>query len=224
MLFRSFFDENLVDVWQKHWSYGRWSLPTSVLVWLPANVFFFLAGGFWGLAQAGALKALTNFIAPVGHLTAAFSLLLTPYVSMRYGEKGVLGANLAVRRISNLYLIMGISYCVVISVFSNVIFHALYGRQYSEFIYLVPWAGVVAALNMAGSGSRIGLRATQSPSSLFVAYCAAGATSVVMGIPLVRIYGVPGALAASVISGLVMLASVVLLFRNKVSISRAIAR
>jgi len=219
-----FFDEHLADVWQKHWSYGRWSLPTSLLVWLPANIFFFLAGGFWGLAQAGALKALTNFIAPVGHLTAAFSLLLTPYVSVLYGEKGVLGANLPVQRINTLYLIAGISYCVLVSAFSGLIFHALYGHQYSEFIYLVPWAAVVAALNMAGSGYRIGLRATQSPSSLFVAYCAAGVTSVVLGIPLVWIYGVPGALGASIISGLVMFASVVLLFRKKVSTSTAIAR
>ncbi len=218
-----FFDDTTVDVWQKHWSYGRWSLPTSLLAWLPANIFYFLAGSFCGVAQAGGIKALTNFIAPIGHLTAAFSLLLTPYIAKLYGEKGALGTNLPVRKINALYLIAGISYCVAITLFSSIIFHALYAGRYAEFIYLVPWAAVVAALNMAGSGSRIGLRAIQCPSSLFVAYCAAGATSVAVGIPLVWIYGVPGAIAGSVLSSLVMFLSVVWLFSKKVSVSAAAA-
>lgn len=218
-----FFDETLVEVWQKHWSYGRWSLPTSILSWLPANLFYFLAGSFWGLSQTGALKALTNFVVPLGHLTVALSLLLTPYVSMKFGQQGSLGANLPVQRINTLFFLGGISYCVLISVFRNPIFHALYGHRYHEFIYLIPLAGIVAALNMAGSGSRIGLRAIQSPSSIFVSYSAASAACVVFGIPLVWIYGVSGALVASMISGLIMFSSSVWLFRKKVSIPPVIA-
>ena len=218
-----FHDEVLSDVWNKHWTYGRWSLPTSLLVWLPANLFYFLAGSFCGIAQAGALKALTNFIAPVGHLTAAFSLLLTPYVAKLYGERGALGTHVPVQRINTLYFIAGLSYCVVIGVFGSVIFHALYANRYSEFIYLVPWAAVVAALNMAGSGSRIGLRALQSPSSLFVAYCAAGVASIGAGIPLVWVYGVPGAIAGSILASAVMFTSVLFLFRKKVHASAPVA-
>lgn len=206
----------LEGVWHKHWSYGRWSIPTAMLMWLPANIFFFLTGSFLGVAQTGALKALTNFIVPLGHVGAALSLLVTPYVSGLFGSNGATRTTLPVRWINTLYMIGGISYCALLAIFKEPLFHALYGNRYGEFVYLVPWAGVVAALNIAGSGSRIGLRATQSPSSLFVAYSIASATAVVSGIPLVWAYGLAGAIAAAIISSLAMLISVQFLFRRKV--------
>jgi O-antigen/teichoic acid export membrane protein len=216
---RKFFNPDLTDVWHKHWSYGRWSLPTAFLTWLPANIYFFLVGSFCGVAQAGALKVLANFIVPLGHVGAALSLLVTPYVSGLFGRKGASRTSLPVWWINTLYFIGGISYCALIAIFREPLFHALYGNRYSEFIYLVPCAGVVAALNIAGSGSRIGLRATQSPSSLFVAYGIASVASVVFGIPLVRAYGLAGAIAAAIISSLAMFLSVYFLFRRKVAAS-----
>ena len=98
------------DILKKHWSYGRWALAGAAAMWLPYNIYY-----FFGVAQAGELKALMNFYAPVLQSCGALSLLLLPYAA-RAHHQGKAGSSLA-WKISLLCVSGTIVYWAVVMVF-----------------------------------------------------------------------------------------------------------
>jgi O-antigen/teichoic acid export membrane protein len=69
------------EVYREHWHYGRWSLASSGLSWVPGNVYYLLLPAFAGLEAAGAVRAVSNLVLPVLHLNAALGILLLPALS-----------------------------------------------------------------------------------------------------------------------------------------------
>ena len=101
--------------------------------------------------------------------------------------------------------------------------HLLYGENHSSVAYLVPWLALVSILQVAMSGTGIGLKAMESPASVFLAYCGAAAVTLLVGIPLTWAFGVQGAISAMVLSYLVALATAQALLRRKAKNSTTVA-
>src|SRR6202012_4374638 len=83
---------DLSRVFMQHWAYGRWALATSIVVWIPGNVYYAILGRQSGLAQAGELRALLNLFIPLGHILNSLTKILLPYASGKYGLHGRAGA------------------------------------------------------------------------------------------------------------------------------------
>lgn len=60
-----------------HWDYGRWAILTALLGW-SGNLYYFLISSWHGLAEAGALRAIMNFVYPMIQVNQAISILLLP--------------------------------------------------------------------------------------------------------------------------------------------------
>ena len=120
------------------------------MIWIPANIFYPLLSTFSGLKQAGELKALMNFAAPVLQTYAALSSLLLPYVSRRLGLECGQGVNLSAltRRITALYAAGALAYWVPVLLLKAPFFRLLYSGKYTEVAYLLS---VVALGSVAWS-------------------------------------------------------------------------
>ncbi len=208
---------SLSQVWQEHWYYGRWALGTSAVKWVPGNIFYALTGTLLGMADVGALKALLNLFLPLAQAANALSGLFLPYVASTFGRQGLSATKAPVQKITLLYFSGGVVYLVLFMLFQEPIFVFLYGGKFMQFLYLVPWVIFSAILNVGSYGPALGLRAIQSPSSVFVTYCVAGLASTAFSITLTWIFGLPGAIASLVLSGLTVLVANTLLFRRKLS-------
>lgn len=204
------------EVWQQHWAYGRWSLATAVLSWLPHHSLPLLTIIFVSMAEVGGLRAVMNILLPVNHTVVAISLLFLPYVSGLFGERGAAATRTPVQRVSILYLSGGVAYWALATLFKEPIFHALYGGKYMEFVYLVPWACAASVFGTVMHASFIGLRAMQSPASVFVANSAGAAVTLVLGIAGAWMYGLPGAIGAYALANLARLVVGTFLFNKKV--------
>jgi O-antigen/teichoic acid export membrane protein len=205
----------LRSVWNRHWGYGRWALGTAGMRWVPGNVSYALTGTLLGLADVGRLKALMNFFLPLGQASNSFGLIFQPHLSRTFGREGRSATRTPVGMVTLLYLAGGILYWVLLSAFRVPVLRFLYGGKFLDSGYLVPWVCCGAVLTVVSYAPSIGLRAIQSPASIFGAYCVAAGVSVVFGTVGIWRYGLPGAIGSFVLSGMAVLLTAGALYARK---------
>jgi O-antigen/teichoic acid export membrane protein len=106
-------------------------------------------------------------------------------------------------KISLLYAGGGIAYWSLLVIFRAQLVHFLYGGHYQNLVALVPWLALASVLQISLAGPSIGLRAMESPASVFVAYAASGAVAILAGIPLTMALGVQGVIISMMLSSVV---------------------
>ena len=213
---------SLRESWSEHWIYGRWSLATAALLWLPSNFYFPVLSASAGMAGAGELKALLNLALPIGHTATALSLLFQPYASRINHQNGSGRLKIFTGKISLLYAGGGLAYWSLLVIFRAPLVHFLYGGHYQNLVTLVPWLALASVLQISVAGPSIGLRAMESPASVFVAYAASGAVAVLAGIPLTMALGVQGVIISMMLSSVVGFAvATYLLYRKTNAIALA---
>jgi len=207
----------VLDTWRRHWRYGRWALGANAMMWIPINAFYPILSKFGGLAQAGELKALMNFAAPMLQACAAMHTLMLPYAARVLEARGRAGVSVVLKRMTFLCVACAVPYWVGLLLFRGSAFHLLYSGGYTEVAYLLP---IVALASVAGSaffGPSIVLRALESPGSLFAAVTVSSCVSVAIGIPLVRAWGVGGAVWSIALSETLAFVAAVVFVRRKAS-------
>jgi O-antigen/teichoic acid export membrane protein len=214
---------SLADTWRRHWRYGRWALGANAMMWVPINLFYPLLSRFSGLAEAGELKALMNFAAPMLQACAALHTLMLPYAARVLQARGAAGVSVVLRRMTLLCVACAVPYWVVLLLFQGPAFRMLYSGRYTEVAYLLP---VVALASVAGSaffGPSIVLRAMESPGLILAAVSVSSCVAVAVGIPLTRSWGLRGAVWSIVLSEALAFVAAVVLLRLKVRRSLEIA-
>lgn len=209
-------DPGLRSVWNRHWHYGRWALGTAGMRWIPGNVSYTLTGTLLGLADVGALKALLNLFLPLGTVANSFGMVFQPHLSGVFGREGRSATKTPVSLVALIYLGGGILYWILLTVFRVPFLRLLYGGKFLESAHLVPWVCCGAVLTVVSYAPSMGLRAIQSPSSIFAAYCVGGAVSVVFGTVAIWLYGLAGAIGSFVLSGMAVLVVAGVLYARKV--------
>jgi O-antigen/teichoic acid export membrane protein len=190
----------LGETWRRHWRYGRWALGANAMMWVPINAFYPILSKFSGMAQAGELKALMNFAAPMLQACAALHSLLLPYAARVLERRASDGVSVILRRMTLLCVACAIPYWIVLLLFRDTAFRMLYSGRYTEVAHLLP---VVALASVAGSaffGPTIVLRSLEAPRLIFAAVTVSSLISILIGIPLTRTWGVAGAAWSIVLS------------------------
>jgi O-antigen/teichoic acid export membrane protein len=202
------------ETWSRHWRYGRWALGANAMMWIPINAFYPLVSKFSGMAQAGELKALMNFAAPMLQACAALHTLMIPYASRVLENKGA-SINVLLKRMTLLCVAGAVPYWALLLIFQKPAFRLLYSGRYMEVAYLLP---IVALASIAGSaffGPSIVLRSLEAPGLIFAAVSVSSCAAVAAGIPLTRIWGVSGAVWSIVLSETLALVAAIVLLRRK---------
>ena len=177
-------------MFRDHWQYGRWSLASSGLSWIPGNLYYILIPAFAGLQAAGALKAVANLVLPILHFNSALASLLLPALAAAARRKShfnrLVAAGLAV------FAGGSILYWAVLTTFRVPIVAALYGQTYNDTAGLIP---IMALLPLgAGCSAVLGsaLRALERPHQVS-GYAVSTALTLTVGIWGVYAWGLTGA-------------------------------
>jgi O-antigen/teichoic acid export membrane protein len=206
----------LRDTWRRHWSYGRWALASAALMWVPWNIFYPLLSSLSGMAQAGELKALMNFTAPVLQTYTAVSSLLLPYLVRVHEREGHAGTNAVTRRVTMLCVCGAVAFWAPLLLFKGPVFRLLYSGRYTEAAYLLPVVALGSVSWSAFFGLANALRAMTSPASVFAAVLVSSCVSVMIGVPATWALGVRGAVWSIALSETLAVVMVLVLFRRKV--------
>jgi O-antigen/teichoic acid export membrane protein len=210
---------HVMDIVRKHWTYGRWAVANSVVIWCSLAIYYPLLGSFFTLAEAGKFKALMNLASPIGQAFVAISLLSLPLASRALHQDGHIAGRL-VWRLTFLYSGGTCLYWAVLLLLRGPIVHHLYGGKYMQVINLLPWVALGSILRISGTAQTLALKAMRSPARAFVAYSAACVVAISVGVPCTRWFGLRGALFAWVLSGAAALIGALLMLRHESSRSK----
>jgi O-antigen/teichoic acid export membrane protein len=198
-----------------HWRYGRWSLATAGIGWLPSNVYYVLLPNWFGLEGAGAFRALMNLAMPVLHSIGALSGILLPVLVRNRKKSGSHGMAKTMKSFLALFVAGSALYLILFWGLRSQLFQLLYGGKYQEYTFLpvllvglLPFgSSLVAVLGCA-------LRALERPEWIFWCYVGSGAVTLLLGIPLAAHVGVSGGLLGLLFSYLVTAALMLWFYRK----------
>lgn len=211
----------LKDVARRHWTYGRWALGSSVVIWVPANIFYSITTAILGIGSAGTFRALMNLIFPVTHTCSALSLLAQPQLSRTAKESGPAATVRPVMRLMTLYGTGALAWLTLIFFGHEWLWRLLYQGRFPGSSYLAIWLSVGLMFQVAAYAPAIGLRALQAPSRIFLAYSIAALTCIAAGIPATRILGLKGAVLSYSTALLLSFIATNLLFRREIRTSES---
>ena len=204
------------EVRSVHLKYGRWSVVTSILSWIPANIYILLLPIFWSYEKVGLLRASLNLILPVIQIQLAMTPLLLPWLVRQIHTSTF---QLRLRQIGALLILFPTLWTLCLAIFGQALLEFAYDGKYetsSMTLFLLGMTTMVSALVLTLSAA---IKAHSEPKLLIRGYSLATLSSLVIGIPLMIWYGVLG-----VIVGMLIAASVNLLtlFRqfNRLLVSR----
>jgi O-antigen/teichoic acid export membrane protein len=189
-----------VPVATDHWRYGRWASATSVLMWVPLNLFFVVLSVLVNFEATGAFKALSNLVLPLLQANAALGSLLLPAMALRARNheqfKKLLRTSLV------LFATGACIYSLLVGAFGGELVHLIYGGRYDSQANLLRLLLLIPLLDGATVVLSNALRSLERPDRVFWAQLAMVLFLLTAGVEATRLSGLWGATAGLVVAEL----------------------
>lgn len=189
-----------IPVVTDHWRYGRWASATSVLMWVPLNLFFVMLSVLVNFEATGAFKALSNLVLPLLQANAALGSLLLPAMALRTHNheqfKKLLRTSLV------LFAVGACIYSLLIGAFGGELVHLIYGGRYDSQASLLRLLLLIPLLDGAMVVLSNALRSLERPDRVFWAQLAVVFFLLTAGIEATRVSGLWGATGGLVVAEL----------------------
>ncbi|MBI5068456.1 MAG: lipopolysaccharide biosynthesis protein [Deltaproteobacteria bacterium] len=196
----------------EHWAYARWSLPTSALTWVPANVPYVVLPIAAGWDASGALRAVTTVFMPFVLANQALGQMLVPVLARATPEAA---ARLS-RRTAALLTLVSTAGWLACALGGEAVIAALFGARYAGQGRLLWILGLLPVLNGPTGVMLSHLRARGRAEAVFWAYLAGAACAVTAGVAATARWLLDGAALAIIGAYLVLLAATALQVRRGV--------
>jgi O-antigen/teichoic acid export membrane protein len=201
-------------VLRQHWRFGRWLAASSVSYWLGAAAYLPLSAAIIGLDAAGAMRAIQALFQPLEQVIGSLGMLLVPAVARRRASGGVSVVRSLSYRIAGIYVAVAVSYAALLVPISDWALDQLYAGRYGDYQWMVPVLAMGSILASAASALVIGLNSVERTDAVFLGRAAGAVASLVIGIPLLVFWQLPGAVSAVVMSTCVVFSVVAYLHRR----------
>ena len=203
---------DMSSVAKQHWKYGRWALASTLVTWLPWNVYYSVLAHYQTMERVGEYRAMMNLFLPLGQMLGALSLLAHPIVAGKRQGKGETGVLSQGREITAIYGAGSAFYWLLVIGLRRPLFSLLYGGHFQSVVDVLPWLAVASLFWFAGFAPPIALRAVQSPASVFLLYGAASIVTLTVGVPATKVFGLRGVVAGTLLASVTaLLAGLVLI-------------
>jgi len=188
-----------------HWRYGKWATLTGITRYIPEQlpyiavpiVLGLAAGAAPDLETGGALKALMNFSVPLILVGWAASTLVTPMlVRAKHTPRFFKISWVMLAMTAGLPLL----YWPLLGFFGEPIIDLLYSGKYVKYAALTWLIGLIPIIAGFDAVLHTQLKAAERPDRLFLASVASSVVLIVVGLPMVLVWGLTGAIIAVLIS------------------------
>jgi O-antigen/teichoic acid export membrane protein len=193
-------DPLISDAVGDHWRFGRWAVANNLLLWVPDNLYYIGLPTVVGLQGAAALRALRHFTTPVLHGAWAVTAVLVPALVQTRGtarfrrivSRGIAGFGASTTL-----------YAVGIAMFHKPLVSWLYQGSYDDYSSFLWWLAPLPVFVSVAALWGAGLRALERPRDVFIANALWAGATLTLGIVLLRVYGLSGAIVGLVTTALV---------------------
>ncbi|MCJ7514097.1 MAG: lipopolysaccharide biosynthesis protein [Anaerolineales bacterium] len=214
---RKYWRRTAIDMsgtWRENWAFGRWVLGGQLAGWVSLEVYPILAAGLVSFAAAGAYRAVQTLVAPVHVVIAALDPFLTPRAARAEARVGRAALRRVLRRA---FLFLGIpvfAYLLVVAIAAPLALNLLFGDKYLVYSPAVALFCVQYALWFVYFPYQVGLKAMQRTRPIFVAHGLAIVAMFTVGVVLIQLLGVYGAVLGQVLNALIALVVITLAWKR----------
>ena len=192
------------EILREHWRLGRW-LVFLVPLGLASQVVVLVPAATLGLAEAGALRALANFVFPIQQIVVALSSLALPTLAATFARESLRrfvqkGAAVAIGLTG-----LTLGYAIALSVVAPLLERLLYGGKYISLLWSVPFLAVDAALATWGMTQALILKAMERTDYAVFSGVVGSILLLSLTAGLTLRYGIGGLLGGMIVSRVVTL-------------------
>jgi O-antigen/teichoic acid export membrane protein len=199
---------------QRHWDFGKWIVPSTILSWAFFNLYFTATGVILGAAAVGAVKAAQNIVA-ISHILILGLEAIVPVSAARHFKEG--GAAALTRYLVR-FSVAGSSalgLIIVVAAFSpDYLLKLIYGDEFVGQGYLVRWWCAVYLFVFLSNAPRIGLRTLENTRPIFLQNVVLSTISIVICYPIIKYYGPTGVMAGLLLITALRFVFLTILYRH----------
>lgn len=176
---------------REHWNYSKWVLMTALIFQVSSQGYYWILIGILSSSNVADYRSAQNLIAPIDQLLIAISMVLLPILSSHSQNISKFNSIMKKRMVVTIAIIFFYGIIVILfgKQFLNLIYNGKYDNSYGIMIILCAAIGISAVGNIYNDG----LKAKENSKSVFWGYMFGAITTGIIGIPLVKYYGVVGA-------------------------------
>jgi O-antigen/teichoic acid export membrane protein len=199
---------------RRNWTFGKWLAASRIAYWLSSYFYFYLAAFLLGASASGMLRVAQLLFGPLNVFLLTLDTLLPIALARVRHQSGLAGLRQAVRRVFLTLSMPVLAYCVFVALFATSLLSLVFGPRYTESTDLVLLFSVLYVLQYCSQVVSAAYSAQLLTRAVFVAMSGAAAVAVVLGIPLVEILDIDGAVVGMMIGQLVFLVLAGILWRR----------
>jgi O-antigen/teichoic acid export membrane protein len=204
-----------VRTWiREQWAFGKWIVIAAFLNFAGTQVQLLVVATQLGLTQAGAFRALQNFVLPMMQILTAITTLVLPSISIDFGRRDYGSMRAKAIKVTIALTAMAIAYSITLIAFANPAEKLLYGGKFSEYTLLVAFTGFIPVVTAVETGFSLLVRALQKPSYYVILTGSIALVGVVFSPLLISFWNLAGALLSLAFVAGVSLAINIWLYRR----------
>ncbi len=161
---------NYKNILVRHFHFSKWLLGTSVLQWLSGNYFIIVGASILGTSAVGAIRMVQNIMGLCHILFLAMESIIPIEAAKRFHLEG---ESALTQYLSKTTKQLGLGFCVIlvlIVVFSSPILTLIYGKEASQYSFILFGYVILYVLVFLGHPLRFYLRTIEKTSPIFFAY------------------------------------------------------
>ena len=184
-----------LELGRRHWESSRWLLGSALMQWTCGNLFLMLSPSFVGLWATGALRAAQSLVGIANIWHHGLENVIPSHAGRLWRQESPWHAVLYVGRVTLIWTLVTAAFVGTVIVYADELLLAVYGPEIAAYGWVLQWYAVLQLLIFLGLPLRSLLRAAEQTRGIFLGFAAAALFSVVTVIPLLKAYGLVGALA-----------------------------
>jgi O-antigen/teichoic acid export membrane protein len=136
---------------------------------------------------------MSNLVVPMDQVFGAINLLVLPMLSLRFASRRMAGLIPLWQKYCLAWLLVSAGFAVTLNFVGKPLMHRLYAGKFDNIASLVGLLALLPIVMGTGNTINAALKALEKPKAVFYAYVTSGATTFLLGIPLVIRFGLRGA-------------------------------
>jgi O-antigen/teichoic acid export membrane protein len=194
------FVERTPDHWSEHWKYARWVLATAFIFQLTTQAYYWFLAAFISVKNVAELRAMYMLLGPVDQILIALDLLVLPLMAFKFAAREHSALVTLWKRFGAMTLVLTLAYAVFMWTFGARLMHLLYRGKFDDVSALLATFAILPVIMGVGNTLNVALKSMERPDLVFRSYVASGLTTALVGVPLVRHFGLRGAVYGMLIS------------------------
>jgi O-antigen/teichoic acid export membrane protein len=199
--------------WREHWIYTRWVLAQAFVYQFMHQGYYWLVAGFLSVKEVGELKAMYVLIAPVEQIMISLSFLFLPRLASQYAYQNYNAFRTIRRRYTLLELGITLVFALAVRAIGAPAIHILYAGKFDELAPMLFLLALVPLTMAMGNTMSDAIRAAEKPRLVFYSAVASALATFLVGLPLVKYFGLHGAVYGMLVSGATFTGALAISFR-----------